>query len=94
MTTLPPAPEAIIHLVKCRCVKERCTTKRCQCRKAEMNCTDLCGYSNTGKDCENMPEDVAGDNDDEDDRKRNDDDDEAEYDNISDSDDNLDSEFE
>ena len=89
MTTLPPAPEAIIHLVKCRCVKERYTTKRCQCRKAGMNCTDLCGCSDTGEDCENMPEDVGGDN--EDDR---DDDDEAEYEYISDSDDNLDSEFE
>ena len=93
MTTIPSACEAIIHLVKCRCVKERCTTKRCQCRKTEMNCTDLCGCYNTGKDCENMPEDVSGDNDDEDHRNNDDDDDKAEYEYIPDSDDNLDSEF-
>ena len=48
MTTLLPAPEAIIHLVKCKCVKEKCTTKRCQCRKAGLNCTDGC--SDTGEE--------------------------------------------
>ena len=25
-TTLPPAPDAVIHLVRCKCVKERCRT--------------------------------------------------------------------
>ena len=29
-----PAPEAIIHLVKCKCTKERCANNRCKCRKA------------------------------------------------------------
>ena len=85
MTTLPPAPEAIIHLVKCRCAKERCTTKRCQCRKAQMNCTDLCGCSDMGEACENMPEDV-------DDVNGDDHDYEAEYEYLTDSDDDLDSE--
>ena len=41
MTTLPPAPEAIIHLVKCKCTKERCANNRCKCRKAGLTCTDL-----------------------------------------------------
>ena len=49
MTTILTAPEAIIHLVKCKCVKERCTTKRCQCSKANMNCMDLCGFSDMGE---------------------------------------------
>ena len=53
-----------------------------------------CGCSNTGEDCENVPEDVGGFNDDEDDKNDDDDDDEAEYEYISDSDDNLDSEIE
>ena len=94
MTTLLPAPdhEVIIHLVKCRFVKERCTTKRCRYKKAGMNCKDLCGCSDKGEDCENIPKDVGGDNDHEEDRDN--DDDGAEYEYISDSDDNLDSEFE
>lgn len=62
MTTLHPAPGAIINLVKCKCVKERCTTKRCQCGKANMKCTDLCCWSDKGKCCENMPKDYSGGN--------------------------------
>ncbi|KAL9978624.1 hypothetical protein ACROYT_G016161 [Oculina patagonica] len=95
ITTLPPAPKTIIHLVRCRCVKERCTTKRCQCRKAEMSCTDLCGFSDTGEDCENMPGGVTTMT-----KMRemvmheDGDDDEAEYEYISDSDEDLDSDFE
>ena len=34
MTTLSPAPEAVIELVKCGCSKERYSTNRCQCRRA------------------------------------------------------------
>ena len=55
--------------MKFRCVKESCTAKHFQCRKAAMNCTDLCGCSDTGEGCE------------------------AEYEYISDSDDDLDGEF-
>ena len=33
ISTLPPASETVIHLVKCGCAKERCSTNRCQCRK-------------------------------------------------------------
>ena len=53
MTRLPPAPEAVIHLVKCGCVKQRCETNHCQCRKAGLNCTDLCSCSDNGEKCEN-----------------------------------------
>ena len=45
ITKLPPAPEAIIQLVKCACTKKRCSTNRWQCRKAGVNCTDLCTCS-------------------------------------------------
>jgi len=72
MTKLPPAPEAIIQLVKCGCVKERCSTNRCQCRKAGLSCTDLCTCSDT-ESCENGQEDEednvlesGGDDDDDD----------------------------
>ena len=91
MTTLLPAPEAIIHLVKGKCVKEKCTTKRCQWRKAGLNYTDLCGCSDTGEGCENMPEDDSGDNDEE--VSDDEDDDEADNEYMSDTDDNVDGEL-
>jgi hypothetical protein len=57
MTTLPPAPNAIVHLVRCNCQKQRCSNNRCQCRKASLNCTELCGCCDNDGDCENMVED-------------------------------------
>ena len=68
-TTIPPATDAITYLVKCKCAKERCSTKRFQCRKAGLNCTDLCSCSDSGKLCLNMQDkdgDDDGDYDDED----------------------------
>jgi len=56
MTTLPPAPEAITELVKCGCSKSRCTTNRCNCRKASLNCTDLCSCCDGDEPCENQLE--------------------------------------
>ena len=84
MTTILTAPEAIIHLVKCKCVKERCTTKRCQCSKANMNCMDLCGFSDMGERCEKIPKDDNYEEDDSGDYDKNAD--EAEYEYVTDSD--------
>lgn len=53
MANLPPAPEAILQLVKCGCSKERCSTNRCQCRKVGVNCTELCNCSYNGETCDN-----------------------------------------
>ena len=73
ITTLPPASEAKIQLVKCGCAKERCSTNSCQCRKANLNCTDLCNCCDSGDICENSyspnedleeDEDVAHESDD------------------------------
>ncbi|XP_028412052.1 uncharacterized protein LOC114534781 [Dendronephthya gigantea] len=64
MTTLPPAPRAIIHLVKCKCAKEKCATNRCGCKKVGLKCTDLCGCS-ASDNCMNKSEN-DDDNDDED----------------------------
>ncbi|CAH3166532.1 unnamed protein product, partial [Porites lobata] len=84
MTTILTAPEAIIHLVKCKCVKERCTTKRCQCSKANMNYMDLCGFSDMGERCEKIPKDDNYEEDDSGDYDKNAD--EAEYEYVTDSD--------
>ena len=72
MTQLPPAPEAVKHLVKCACAKTRCSTNRCQCRKAGLTCTDLCKCSDSDEDaCNNF---FASDDQDIDDADDDDDD--------------------
>ena len=53
MTELPPAPAAIVELVKCGC-KKQCSTNRCQCRKAGLPCTDLCACSDDDEPWQNM----------------------------------------
>ena len=67
MTTLPPAPNAIVHLVRCNCQKQRCSNNRCQCRKASLNCTEHCGCCDNDGDCDNMVEDMQDDWTDDDD---------------------------
>ena len=82
MTTLPPAPQVIVHLVKCKCDKERCFTNRCQCKKNGLNCTDLCGCSDNGEQCENV---LGDDSDDEINTVEDDhDDDYDDYDDVDD----------
>ena len=49
ITDLPPAPEAIIEMVMCKC-KGNCLTNRCSCHSKELKCTDLCQCSDL---CEN-----------------------------------------
>ena len=41
MTTLPPAPESIIHLTVCHW-KTECVTMRCKCRKNGLKCSEMC----------------------------------------------------
>ena len=53
MTSLPPAPDAIINLVKCDCPHSHCTNNLCKCRKNGLSCTELCGCSNESDECEN-----------------------------------------
>ena len=80
-----PAPETIINLVKCKCMKERCANNHCKCRKARLTSRDLCdGCSNTGKDCKNKSVDVNDDDRNDEDDDVDDDESECEY--ISDSD--------
>ena len=56
MTTLPPAPKAVIELVRCWCSKGRCSTNRCQCRRAGLLCTDRCSCPDDSE-CENQHND-------------------------------------
>ena len=54
MTTELPAPDAVIHLIKCGCIKSKCSTKQCQCRNADLSCTDMCSCSDNGNECINV----------------------------------------
>lgn len=49
-TTPPPAPKAVLELVKCGC-RGSCTTLSCSCRKHSLQCTDMCGSCESN--CEN-----------------------------------------
>ena len=83
MTTLQPAPDAVLYLVKCGCRKDKCGNNRCSCRRVGLICTDLCSCSNseTGEACENvnMIENYSSDDetsDEQDDDSKEDEDDE------------------
>lgn len=41
-TDLPPAPEALLRVVRCNCKKD-CQSKRCTCRKHGLVCSVACG---------------------------------------------------
>ena len=53
LTTLPPAADAIIQLVKCVCVKEKCANNRCKFHQTNLNFSDLCNCSESGERWEN-----------------------------------------
>ena len=62
-TTLPPAPKAVLQLIKCGC-KGKCITMSCSCRKHSLKCTDMC--TSCHLNCENRNTDTT-ENDDSDD---------------------------
>ena len=81
MTTLQPAPDAVLYLVKCGCGKDKCGNNRCSCRRAGLMCTDLCscGNSETGEACVNTIKNDSSDDetsDEQDDDSEEDEDDE------------------
>ena len=62
-TTLPPAPDELLHLDTCNC-KGRCA-RRCDCKNAGLSCSVMCGRCR-GTSCGNT-ERVGDEQDDEDD---------------------------
>ena len=82
MSKLPPAPHVIIYPVQCKCAWERCSTStnHCQCRKAGLNCTDLCSCSDSGELSENTHDNNGDDDDGYDDDDDDDDDDDGNVD--------------
>lgn len=53
VTSLKPAPEAVIELVRCGCRKTQCINARCSCRKANMVCTEMCACETFDEICQN-----------------------------------------
>lgn len=42
MTHLPPAPEALLHIIRCYCSTD-CSSLKCTCRKHNLECSAACG---------------------------------------------------
>ena len=79
MTRLQPAPDAVLHLVKCGCAREKCSTNRCQCWKARLKYTDLCSCMDGGDElCDNVADSDEENNDKSDDDGDEDNEDDAE----------------
>ena len=68
-TSLPAAPDAVVHLVRCQCKSTGCS-KNCSCRHANLYCTDMCLCGGNEDLCNNINNEViltdGSDEDDED----------------------------
>ena len=60
-TSLPPAPEHLLKVIRCNCQAD-CSTRRCTCKRHNIECTPACGNCR-GSGCAN----VLHDNDEDDD---------------------------
>ena len=67
MTHLPPAPQALLQIVRCNCSTD-CSSLRCTCRKHNLECSTACGQCR-GSGCTNsvQPDDCESEDDDDDD---------------------------
>ena len=43
LTDLPPAPQKILEVIRCKTCKSGCTTACCTCRKNGLDCSMACG---------------------------------------------------
>ena len=53
-TKTPIAPDSVIQLISCKCIKGGCT-KNCSCLRSGENCTDFCGCSGCQNTDPKMP---------------------------------------
>ena len=54
MTDLPPAPEALLEVVRCTC-RHDCDTRRCSYKKHRLDCCVACGECKGITSCNNSP---------------------------------------
>jgi hypothetical protein len=50
VSKVPPAPEAVVELVRCGCGVSKCSGT-CSCKSNSLPCTDLCGYRADDEKC-------------------------------------------
>ena len=65
MCDLPCAPESILQLIKCSCIKNRCLPP-CKCASLNLVCTEMCycnGDDNVGNDAEQDNSEACSDTD-------------------------------
>ena len=67
MTHLPPAPEALLRVIRCNCSTD-CSSLKCTCRKHNLECSAACGQCR-GSGCTNsvQPDDYESTSEDDDD---------------------------
>lgn len=54
-TPEPPAPLAIVELIRCQCSKSQCE-RRCPCKQHKLFCTEMCKCESSGDMCKNTTE--------------------------------------
>ncbi len=59
LSQIPPAPDAVLQLVRCTCEKSQCS-KRCSCRSNNVVCTELCKCGGDVDNCMNIEPPVIG----------------------------------
>ena len=69
ISKVPPAPEAVVELVKCSCVVSKCS-RSCSCKKkkekSNLPCTELCKCEGAESSCNNVETDeIESEDDDE-----------------------------
>jgi len=53
VSDLPPAPTAVVELVKCGCGKSQCSTEASSCKKHSLACTELRACDSDLDNCAN-----------------------------------------
>lgn len=66
ITSVKPAPEAVVQTVKCRCGSGMCKTGNCSCRRVGMVCTGMCSCEGVEEACTNTERDTVNMNEDSD----------------------------
>lgn len=59
-SSLPPAPERLLKVIRCGC-KTNCDTKRCTCRRNGLQCTVACSDCK-GISCSNSKTEIDNSN--------------------------------
>ncbi len=57
-TLNPPAPKAVVELIRCQCLRSKCET-RCSCKQHNMYCSEMCVCASNIDNCQNKIENAS-----------------------------------